>query len=192
MKTCSKCKLEKLEAEFYKDKSQPSGLDYRCKTCAKSRSLAFYENVKNTEEYKLKKKLYRKFYYVDNKAQVLEACKLYRNGNKEAKRNTDKRWRNSNPEKCAEYTKRYRAKNKHKVRAWDAKRRADELKQTPRYANLKKIEEFYKNCPAGMEVDHIIPLRGKDICGLHIETNLQYLSKTENRRKSNKFSGEVV
>jgi 5-methylcytosine-specific restriction endonuclease McrA len=59
--------------------------------------------------------------------------------------------------------------------------------RTPAWADNKKIIEFYKNCPKGYHVDHIIPLNGKKVSGLHIETNLQYLTKKENLKKSNKY-----
>ena len=49
------------------------------------------------------------------------------------------------------------------------------------------IKEFYDNCPKGMEVDHIIPLNGKLVSGLHTIGNLQYLTPNANRSKSNKF-----
>ena len=68
------------------------------------------------------------------------------------------------------------------------KRRAKLLQAIPKFANLDKIKEIYKNCPKGYEVDHIIPLQGKNVSGLHIETNLQYLPMLENRVKSNKFT----
>lgn len=60
--------------------------------------------------------------------------------------------------------------------------------RTPSWANLDKIREFYNNCPDGFEVDHVIPLRGQIVSGLHVETNLQYLWASDNRSKSNKFS----
>ena len=53
--------------------------------------------------------------------------------------------------------------------------------------DLSLIKEFYLQCPGGYEVDHIIPLNGKNISGLHTLSNLQYLPSSDNRRKSNKF-----
>jgi 5-methylcytosine-specific restriction endonuclease McrA len=52
---------------------------------------------------------------------------------------------------------------------------------------LDKIREIYLNCPKGHHVDHIIPLQGKLVSGLHVENNLQYLTSTENHIKNNKF-----
>ena len=59
----------------------------------------------------------------------------------------------------------------------------------PKWANLEKIKQIYLNCPVGYHVDHIIPLTNKNICGLHVEYNLQYLTALENQKKPNKFHG---
>jgi hypothetical protein len=59
--------------------------------------------------------------------------------------------------------------------------------RVPLWADFKKIENIYKNCPKGYEVDHIIPLLGVLVSGLHIAENLQYLTPEENRRKRNRF-----
>ena len=56
--------------------------------------------------------------------------------------------------------------------------------QTPDNVNKKALQEFYLNCPEGYEVDHIIPVSKG---GLHCLSNLQYLTISENRKKSNKI-----
>jgi hypothetical protein len=50
-----------------------------------------------------------------------------------------------------------------------------------------KIAEFYSMCPQGFHVDHIIPLQGDLVSGLHTLSNLQYLSSADNIRKGNSF-----
>ena len=56
--------------------------------------------------------------------------------------------------------------------------------QTPIGEDIKAMQLFYYNCPPGYEVDHIIPLSKG---GPHSLENLQYLTREENRRKSNKI-----
>ena len=72
-------------------------------------------------------------------------------------------------------------------RVRSAKEYADKIQRTPKWSNLEEIKIIYENCPDGYEVDHIVPLKGKNVCGLHVEHNLQYLTKIENQRKYNKF-----
>ena len=78
--------------------------------------------------------------------------------------------------------KHHQSKNKER----QAKYRAKELRKIHPTANRDKIKQIYKLCPEGYEVDHIIPL---SLGGWHHEDNLQYLTKEENRRKSNHYIG---
>lgn len=66
--------------------------------------------------------------------------------------------------------------------------RANKLLRSPAWADLEKIKEIYNNCPKGMAVDHIVPLQGKKVSGLHVHNNLQYLTPAENSAKYNKFN----
>ena len=56
--------------------------------------------------------------------------------------------------------------------------------QTPSNVDIQALQNFYLNCPIGYEVDHIVPISKG---GLHCLSNLQYLTISENRRKSNKL-----
>jgi len=75
--------------------------------------------------------------------------------------------------------------NAIKCRSTTATYRARKLKAIPLWADLAKIKKFYDNCPIGYHVDHIYPLAGKTVCGLHTLENLQYLPAQENLQKGN-------
>lgn len=72
---------------------------------------------------------------------------------------------------------------------------AARARATPTWADLDAIEAIYAECRAiskrtgkKHQVDHIVPLRGKEVCGLHVPDNLQILLKSENRSKSNRYN----
>jgi len=144
------------------------------------------------------------------KRQLCKSCynKFIRveNNYKESEKLRARKKRSANPEKYKQQSRNNYSKHRLKYlvqkkkysqsvdykkcqRAVVAKRKANKLKATPIWCNMEQIEKFYKNCPDGYEVDHIIPLKGKNVCGLHIIENLQYLSKSDNSRKGNKFDG---
>jgi len=81
---------------------------------------------------------------------------------------------------------RYKLKN----RMGSSKRRAQELKATPPWADAAAIKKvFAKARELEVEdgqkrhVDHIVPLKGKTVCGLHVACNLQILTAEENLKK---------
>ena len=90
-------------------------------------------------------------------------------------------------EKNPDYLGEWRVRNPGKNRAKSNKYRAAKLRAVPSWADLKVIEMFYADCPKGYVVDHIIPLQGKEVCGLHVRNNLQYLTSLENSVKSNQL-----
>lgn len=64
----------------------------------------------------------------------------------------------------------------------------------PCWANADAIEAMYKaarrlSLETGIQydVDHIVPLKGKNVCGLHVEYNLQIITHTKNMKKHNTF-----
>ena len=65
--------------------------------------------------------------------------------------------------------------------AMSARQRAKRLLRFPDWADEKAINEIYENCPEEHDVDHIVPLLGKKVSGLHIPENLQYLPSYINR-----------
>jgi len=134
---------------------------------------------------KEKKEMYR-----NKNIKYREQSKLYRELHREEINERMKRYALENPERIKETRRKTRKKNIKRVLATNAKRRAAKLKRLPCWITHEEIEEiknFYKNCPKGMVVDHIIPLLGKNISGFHCLKNLQYLTSQENLKKLNKF-----
>jgi hypothetical protein len=95
------------------------------------------------------------------------------------------------------YSAQYRKENKSKRNSDKSKRRSAKLQRTPKWLNqehLKQIETTYQiavdltnKTGVPHHVDHIIPLLGKAVSGLHVPWNLQVLTAVENQSKSNKF-----
>ena len=166
MKRCYECKQIKPKDAFYKNKGQKDGLCGNCKQCQQ----AF--NKKNAA----KKRLYNIEYYNKNKQYYQEYSKDY--------------WL-VHSRRIIEHRKVSGKANK-----WAADRRGYKLQRTPAWLTDDDhwiIKEIYdlaaqRSRMTGFEwhVDHIIPLKGKTVCGLHVPNNLQVIPGSENIRKHNK------
>ena len=128
--------------------------------------------------------------------------------------NADKRlWRSENKEHCLAWRRAYQAKNRERLRKWNREyreknkdrlranvraalnaRKAYVKRATPKWANQFFIKEIYhaaqlRNRYLGgkWDVDHIVPLQGKTVCGLHVENNMQLMLHELNVRKQNSY-----
>lgn len=138
---------------------------------------------------------YHKAYRERNRTVLREKAKqrYWLNAEKGIKKNISLEQRKNR----SEYNKLYALKYPEKRAFNEAKRRAYKFQATPKWLNTShynEIEEIYSLCTelswlseGGLEVDHIVPLKGKHVSGLHVPWNLQIIPAIENRRKSNRF-----
>lgn len=150
------------------------------------------------EQRRANKSASRKRTYEKNKAKVLAVAAAYRAAHKEDERRQRAAHYQRNKERVAEVARAYRSAHPDIYAAAAAKRRAAKKRATPLWADLTKIAGFYAEAErlsreTGIphEVDHIVPLQGRYVCGLHVHTNLQILTRAENRSKSSKLLAEV-
>lgn len=188
-KICSKCKEEKSLDQFCKQTKTKDGLSFHCRFCRVSSHNAW--KIKNKDKYLS----YQKDYRVDKK----ESAALYKQDwylkNKEAHYQKKELWKKQNPDYDR---KRYLLKRDYYISK--ALKRNSGIKQAfPSWANIEKIQEIYKNCKKFSEetgiiyhVDHIIPLNGKLVSGLHVENNLRIITAEENLKKQAKFLEELL
>jgi hypothetical protein len=99
-----------------------------------------------------------------------------------------------NPEKQRAAQRRWAQKNPAKVAEIRARKKAAKFNATPQWADQEKLAWIYSEAQVlsalhgeKYEVDHIIPLRSKLVCGLHCPDNLRIIPANENRKKSNKW-----
>lgn len=160
-KECTKCGEVKPLSEFYKRSDRPS---YRpdCKQCQRTKSSRYRKENGNEVNAR------RRAHY----AETAEDQRARRN-----------RWARN---------------NSGTVLAANARRKQSQRQRTVSWANDQLIAAYYKEAKrleelTGIQfhVDHIIPLQGELVSGLHVETNLQLLPAHENIGKSNSFDPET-
>ena len=107
--------------------------------------------------------------------------------------NTDS-WNLRNPGKAKDISARCVAASLPRLAEKEAHRYARKLQATPAWANDFFIQEAYalaklreKICGGKWEVDHIVPLKSSLVCGLHTESNLRVIPRSQNRVKKNTY-----
>jgi hypothetical protein len=186
-KHCPYCKLDLASSFFSNNKTSKDGLNRQCKPCQKA-------------------------YYRKNRDRILARVKS--NYNKDAKKAYDAKRRKIKIEELREYDRIRNARPERiaKSKAWAKnnpearkaislkyghKRRSTQLKAMPSwYGELDEfvISESFILCAMRekctgfkWELDHVIPLLGRTVCGLHTWKNFQVVPQSYNRRKLNKF-----
>ena len=177
--TYGTAKLLKLRFYFTGKKCRFGHLDLRyasskeCRACRLAKNLSLKDKQKNwAKKNKTRISVLGKQRYYQNHERELARtrAKWIKNPDAVKARNLD--WIRRNPGYCT-----FAA----------AKRRAALRQAIPPGTDLKAIKAFYAACPPGYHVDHIHPLQGKTVCGLHVLENLQYLTAEENLKKYNRL-----
>lgn len=176
-KQCFKCKEIKNFSLFSKTRHGKYGLSSRCKACDKLYYEKNADRIKNkAREWKLK-----------NYQKCLQQKKIHYQKNSEVYKERARKWEKQNKIKHDELSYFY-----------CAKRRSHKKTCTPSWANIDAIKAIYAKASMmrknglDVEVDHIVPLISKYVCGLHVPENLRIITKQENRRKSNQFFTEEI
>lgn len=190
-KICNKCQQQKPFEDFFKRSMSTDGYQSQCKSCAKAYNTNYYKE--KSQDILAKKQEY----YITNKEIISEQKNAYYIENRCARQEYNVKYYNLNRDALTAYQRRYGENNRDKINAISAKYRASKLKATPNWLtafDLECMQEFYTIARAfklytGQEyhVDHIVPLQGNNVCGLHVPWNLQVLDASENLSKSNKL-----
>lgn len=167
--------------------SERSVSSRRCIECHREESIARY--AKNTDRErdrsakyhsanKLRRREVRASHYQSNRDRILQKNNAWMAENRERFRE----YLLANSDKVREYASKYRAQKIRATPPWLSEKDREAIAAI--YAEAVRLE---KETRIPHEVDHIVPLRGDLVCGLHIPINLQILTKDENLKKSNQW-----
>lgn len=176
IKRCACCKVELQLSEFGRDKNRSDGLNVYCKACVRAKSRSYSER---SPEGRRKS---RAAYDRANQARI-------------------KAWRAQNADKLREYWRAYGKAYREKFKAETAEKtrrqQAARRRAVPPWFDREAAAAVYAEAEMrrargeNVHVDHIVPINGKNVCGLHWHGNLQVLPVAENLRKSNKLPAEL-
>jgi hypothetical protein len=201
---CRKCKAEYNEAN-----RDIANAKARAKY-AEKRRLAIERGdivVLSDEEKKARRKAVRARYYQENREAILAKKKVYR-ATSPVHRDYMKKWAQENRVKISKHKRKYRQENAERISKREAQYRANNrgeiskrkvkhrcelVDRTPGWACDDTLKLYYDTRKALSDatgiiyhVDHIYPLRGKNVSGLHVPDNLQIIPKTRNLSKNAK------
>lgn len=135
--------------------------------------------AKSTPEYLAKKRDQSRQRYLDRREEYLRGHAEYRNSNREKVRASKREWMRA---------------NRGYARALCAKWNAAKYKACPGWVDTNAIIAIYKEAVrltrdtgTSYDVDHVVPLQGQSVCGLHVPWNMQILTHSENARKGNRL-----
>jgi hypothetical protein len=138
----------------------------------------------------------RQWYFANKKRIRAEAAANYI-ANRDAICAKNKQYRDKTKAEQAARRRRHYESNKRRYIEQVIARRHAETKAMPSWANREAIRAIYEravlmSAETGVlqHVDHIVPLRGKHVCGLHVESNLQIVPAAVNMRKHNTWSAD--
>lgn len=181
-KTCNKCKQGKPVSDFYANKRMKDGLNTFCIQCHKKDNIERKTKNRADETFKQSERAYKKTYRMENNAEHVAYMV---------------QWRKNNQDHTQQYSKKYRTKNKAFVNFLYQKRKIALANRTPAWLledDFWVIKEAYLLAEERTRlfgfpwhVDHIVPLRGKNVSGLHVPYNLQVIPAVENMQKTNRY-----
>jgi len=177
-KTCTKCGETKPITKFYKHRRYRDGLRSECKNCTSNVNRVWRESNKDV------KRAINKNWYEGNKERRAATEKAWREANKERRAAVKKAWREKNPKKTRLYYKLWNRRVRRATPKWLTEEHKQKILATYNQARdcTMTTGELY-------HTDHIVPLKGENVCGLHVPWNLQVLPQDVNDSKGNKFDG---